>query len=225
MRQVALWASLMVLAVLVWGCTKQQPVSETPVPQPEASGVGPAGTAAERPLAGQKLLFVVAPKDFRDEEYTIPRETLTAAGAEAEVASVEAGTATGVKGTAVEATLAAKDVEPDDFSAVVFIGGPGLQAYLDDPDLTDLAKRFAEAGKFVAAICLAPAVLAHAGLLEGRRATVFKTEEETLKDAGATLANEDAVVDGRIITAPGPEAAQAFADAVEAALSAQGETG
>jgi protease I len=225
MRRFSFLASVTLLAVVVWGCTKQQPMSEAPVPQPEVSGGSAAGTAAEQPLAGQKLLFVVAPKDFRDEEYTIPHETLTEAGAEAEVASVETGTATGVKGTAVEVTLAARDVQPDDFSAVIFIGGPGLQAYLDDPDLTALAKRFAEADKLVAAICFGPAVLAHAGLLEGRRATVFKTEEDTLKDAGATLTSEDAVVDGKIITAPGPEAAQAFADAIEATLSAQGETG
>jgi protease I len=192
--------------------------------RPSETVAEPTETVEEQPLAGQKLLFVVAPKDFRDEEYTIPYETLTEAGADAEVASVETGTATGVNGTEVEVTLLAKDAEPDDFAAVVFVGGPGLADYLDDPDLKDLATRFAEADRAVAAICLAPAILANAGLLDGRRATVFESEKQTLTEAGAKLSTEDAVVDGKIITAPGPEAAAPFADAIQATLAAQEET-
>ncbi len=220
MRRSSLLAVVVLLPVLAFGCTKPEPVPEAPVPVPDVGATEPPETGEEQPLAGQKLLFVVAPKDFRDEEYTIPHDTLTAAGAEVEVASVETGTSTGVNGTEVEVTLLAKEAESEDFAAVVFVGGPGLQEYLNDPDLVDLATRFAEADKVVAAICVAPAVLANAGLLEGRRATVFESEEETLEEAGATLADEDAVVDGKIVTAPGPDQAQAFADAIEATLSA-----
>lgn len=211
---------LVLVAIVAIGCTKQEPVAETPVPELSTPPTEPSDTGEEQPLAGQKILFVVAPRDFRDEEYTVPHETLTEAGAEAEVASLETGTAVGADGAEVEVTLAAKDATPDDFAAVVFIGGPGMMEYVDDPDLTGLAKRFAQAEKVVAAICVAPAILAHADLLEGRRATVWEGEAETLEEKGATLADEDAVVDGKIVTAPGPDAAQAFADAIEATLSA-----
>lgn len=208
------------VAIAAVGCTRQEPVAETPVPQVSPTPADPTDTGEDQPLVGQRVLFVVAPRDFRDEEYTVPHEMLTEAGAEAEVASLETGTAVGADGTEVEVTVAAKDATPDGFAAVVFVGGPGMMEYLDDPDLTGLAKRFAEADKVVAAICVAPAILAHADLLEGRRAAVWEGEEETLEEKGATLAGEDAVVDGKIVTAPGPEAARAFADAIEATLSA-----
>jgi len=211
---------LALAAIVAVGCTKREPGAETAGPEATATPAGPTDRSEDQPLVGQRVLFVVAPKDFRDEEYTVPHETLTEAGAEAEVASLETGTAVGADGTEVQVTLAAKDATPDDFAAVVFVGGPGMMEYLDDPDLTGLAKRFAEAEKVVAAICVAPAILAHADLLKGRRATVWESEEETLEEKGATLAGEDAVVDGRIVTAPGPDAAQAFADAIEATLSA-----
>ena len=73
----------------------------------------------------------------------------------------------------------------------------------------------------VAAICLSPVVLARAGLLKGREATVFPTPEalEELENGGAIYVKQGVVVSGRVITANGPQSAQDFALAICQALT------
>ena len=73
----------------------------------------------------------------------------------------------------------------------------------------------------MAAICLSPVVLAKAGVLRGKKSTVFETAEtvRALRDGGAEYVKTDVVVDGRIITSPGPEAVASFARRIVEALS------
>lgn len=71
-------------------------------------------------------------------------------------------------------------------------------------------------GKYVAAICAAPSILGHMGLLEGKRATCFPGFEEALQ--GAEYENASVVCDGNIITAKGAGAANQFAFALVEAL-------
>ena len=57
---------------------------------------------------------------------------------------------------------------------IVLPGGmPGADHLKKDARVIELLQRFASAGRYTAAICAAPGVLAHAGLLEGRAATSF----------------------------------------------------
>jgi protease I len=72
------------------------------------------------------------------------------------------------------------------------------------------------AGKVVAAICLGPLTLAKAGVLAGRKATIFPDRKaiQTLRDCGGIYSAEPVVVDGSIVTADGPESAGPFTDAV-----------
>jgi len=200
-------------ALCLCGCRAQPPAPTTP-PQPSA-GPPQAGAAD---LKGKSVLMVVAPKDFRDVEYTMPREMLEGAGASIEVASTESGTAVGAEGTKVAVDLAAKNAKAADYDAVVFVGGPGMVAYLANPDFVRLAKESVSAGKVTAAICVAPAILANAGVLKGIEAIAFESERSTLKDKGAILSAQDAVRVGKIVTANGPEAAHHFAMLVMEAL-------
>ena len=68
--------------------------------------------------------------------------------------------------------------------------------------------------KVVAAICLAPVVLARAGILKGKKVTCFYSPASSreMKAGGAVLVDKAVVSDGRIVTANGPEAAAEFAD-------------
>ena len=68
---------------------------------------------------------------------------------------------------------------------------------------------FAAAGKPIAAICAAPSILGHLGLLRGRRATAFPSFRDQL--VGAILTEGDVVRDGPFLTAPGLGAAIPFA--------------
>lgn len=166
----------------------------------------------------KSVLFVIASQDFRDEEFTAPYEALKTAGAKLSVASSRKGPARGMLGKVVDARLVVKDARAADYDAVIFIGGSGAQEFFDDPAAHRLAKDTVQQGKLLAAICIAPATLANAGVLQGKKATCFPSVERTLQKGGATLVRQNVVQDGKLITAPGPQAASAFAAAVLAAL-------
>ena len=73
-------------------------------------------------------------------------------------------------------------------------------------------------GKVLAAICIAPSILANAGVLEGVEATSFPSEKGNLIAKGANYTGADLTVDGNTITANGPGAARKFGNAVVDAL-------
>jgi protease I len=207
-----LW--MLTVSVCLAGCR-----SAPPPPGPGAPGSGPATRQAGEALAGRRVLMVVAPRDFRDVELVQPRDALALAGATVEIASTQRGTVTGADGLQVEATVTASEADATAYEAVVFIGGPGMAPRVTDPALVGLARRATKAGKLVGAICVAPGILAEAGLLNGVEATAFESELERLRKGGARLAAAPVVTSGRIVTANGPGAADAFGKALVGALS------
>ncbi len=226
-------AGLLVFTVLLLalGCSRPPPQAGPVGPMPD---VGPDATAAgpetqpfvgspgagkrEADLSDKRIAMVVAPKDFRDEEFETPYQKLGGFGAKITVASLIEGECVGVKGTKVQAVIAVKDLVPKDYDALVFIGGPGMVEHVENAQFIAAAQAFAKAGKLVAAICVSPVILAKAGLLKGLRATVSPGMEEELTERGAQVTSDDVVVSGRIITANGPSASAAFARAIAAAL-------
>lgn len=170
-------------------------------------------------LSGKKVLMVLAPKDFRDEEYLKPREVFEKAGFKVEVASLGVKQATGAYGATTKVDYDLKDVEATDYEAVVFVGGAGSSIYFDNETAKDLAKTAFGQGKVVAAICIAPSILANAGLLQGRRATCFSSQADNLRARGTVYTDESVTVDGKIVTANGPQAAFDFGQMVAKLLS------
>lgn len=161
-----------------------------------------------------KVLIVIAQKNFRDEEFFEPRDVLIKNGIEVKVASQELKMARGKLDGAVMPDLTIDQAEVNDFDAVIFVGGPGTVVYLDDPVAHKLAREFFEAGKIVAAICMAPSILANTGLLSGKKATCFSSEKENLVAHGAKFTGASVEVDGKIVTARGPEAAREFGEKI-----------
>ncbi len=107
-----------------------------------------------------------------------------------------------------------------DFDMVVLPGGlPGADHLKSDARIIRLLVQMGEADKFTAAICAAPAVLAEAGLLEGRRATSFPGSLETDAIPGLEYVEQPVVTDGKVITSRGPGTAMDFALELIAVLS------
>lgn len=170
-----------------------------------------------------KILIVVAPEKFRDEELTVPVAAFQKAGIAFDIASTRRGPCTGMLGAKTAATLSFEDVDPKRYDGLVIVGGAGSQTHLWNDDLLmPIVKMFHQSGKVVAAICLAPVVLARAGILKGKKATYSESPASfrEMKIGGAAITNAPVVKDGRIITANGPAASQAFADAIIQALTA-----
>ncbi|RLG51081.1 MAG: hypothetical protein DRN99_08965 [Thermoproteota archaeon] len=184
------------------------------------TGAPKAPREAEKPLKGMKVLFIVSFRNFRDEELKAPLELLKELGAEAYIASTQKGVARGMLGMLVDVNLTLSEVDVSKFDAIVFIGGRGTPKYLwRNPEAVRIAKEAYEEGKVVAAICLAPGVLAEAGILKGKRATAYHTAKQMLIEYGAEYVSEKVVVEGKIVTAMGPEAAEEFAEAIAKLLS------
>ena len=99
-----------------------------------------------------KVLMVIAPTMFRDEEYALPREILLKAGADVVTASTEPGVCTGKLGMKAEATIALANADPDDYDAILFVGGSGASLFFDDPAAHALAKHALEDMRVVGAI-------------------------------------------------------------------------
>lgn len=172
-----------------------------------------------QPTAGKKrVLFVVAQKDFRDEEYFETKEVLEHAGIETVTASTAIGSLTGVKGGSAEAVMSLNAVDAASFDAVVFVGGAGAEIFFNNPTAHALARSMADAGKVVAAICIAPTTLANAGLLSGKKATSFASAKDALVAGGAQFTGKSVEKDGRTITANGPAAAKDFGKTILKAL-------
>jgi len=160
-----------------------------------------------------KALFIVAPNNFKDEEYFTPKEVLEENSIKVVTCSLKPE-AVSINGKKVKADVLL-DKATSDYDAIVFIGGAGASIYFDNTKAHNLAKEFYKKGKIVAAICIAPVTLANAGVLEGKRATVWNGDYVSkLEDKGATYTGEDVTVDGNIITANGPGAAEEFGNAI-----------
>jgi protease I len=176
------------------------------------------GTVMKK-LIGKKVLMIIAKSKFRDEEYLEPRKTLEGEGARVTVASSSLDTAEGMLGLRVKPDALIGDVNESDYDGIVFVGGGGAREYFDSPVAHALARSFYDHGKVTSAICIAPAILANAGLLNKKKATSFPSSEEALKSKGAVFTTLDVVVDGKIITGVGPDAATTFAEKLVEVLS------
>jgi len=161
-----------------------------------------------------KVLMVVAPQNFRDEEYQKPRQVLEAGGWQIEVASRGVNEAVGMFGAKAKINKDISQVNVDDYLGVVFVGGTGAAIYFEDQTALTLAKTAFEKGKVVGAICIAPSILANAGILNGKKATAFSSEQENLTAKGAFYTGEPVTVDGKIVTANGPAAAGEFGEKI-----------
>ncbi|MBR9692130.1 DJ-1/PfpI family protein [Candidatus Woesearchaeota archaeon] len=198
--------SILFLLIFITGC--QTGVVITPeLPKTEGEFGG-----GER--MAKKVLMVVAQADFQPVEYADTRAELENAGIDVKVASFEVGEAIGADGSKINVDIAIKDVNTNDYDAVVLIGGPGASKELiGNQDVIELVQSADNDHKVVAAICIAPVVLAEARLITGREATVWNedgNQEEILSANGAKYVEKDVVVDNRIITANGPAAAKEF---------------
>ena len=159
------------------------------------------------------ILLIIAQKGFHQIEYKDTRKELEKAGLSIDVASVTIDTAVGKDGTEVDPDISVKDADLDDYKAVVLIGGPGALDLEKHEEVLNLLKKANIQKKLIAAICISPVILAKAGLLKDKKATVWNgdgEQSEIIKSYGAEFVDEQVVHDNRIITANGPDAAKKF---------------
>lgn len=168
------------------------------------------------------ILLLIAHEGFQPKEYHDTRTALEAAGHTVVVASDAGGVAHASTGEEVMVDHLLAEIHAVDFDGVFAVGGPGALIHLDNDETVRIMREAKEEGVMpYGAICIAPRILLKAGLLRGVRMTGWNNDGklETLCEHGDAIHDpKSVVVDGRVITADGPESAMAFGEAINAAL-------
>lgn len=170
-------------------------------------------------LSNKKILMVVAPENFRDEEYLETKKALEEYLVKVAAASTKIGKARGAGGVVIDIDLTLNEINFNNYDGIVFVGGPGMAEMVEHGGLIQLAQKFYNNGKIVAAICVAPAILAKAGILANKRATGWEGVKEELIKNGAHYTGMSVEVDNKVVTANGPRAAHEFGHKIIELLS------
>ena len=169
-----------------------------------------------------KVLMIIAPERFRDEELLVTKEELEKDGHKTVIASTVKGICPGSRGGFATATLTLNEVKTGDYDAVVFVGGGGSKVYFANEEVLLIAKEMYKRKTVVAAICLAPVILANAGVLKGKNATVAGTEAKTIENKGAKYMGPGVTVDGNIVTGNAPKSSRLFGQKINELLKSRG---
>ena len=159
-------------------------------------------------------VYVFLADGFEDVEALIPIDVLRRGGVEVvTVSTTEFPLVESAHGVNIEADLQFEQCDFSDADLLMLPGGmPGAANLYDHEGVCKAVCDQAAAGKKVAAICAAPAVvLAQLGLLDGKKATCYPGFEHVLKGADAQYTSDLVTVDGNITTGEGPAAAFPYA--------------
>jgi protein deglycase len=168
-------------------------------------------------------VLVPLAEGFEEIEAVTVVDLLRRAGIEVHTASLAGRRVTGSHGITVEADGSLDAAQAADYDMIVLPGGmPGADHLKKDARVLALLRRMAADGRYVAAICAPPGVLAHAGLLADRSATSFPGFLREDSAPGIRLSQAPVVVDGRVVTSRGPGTAIEFGLALIELLAGKG---
>jgi protease I len=186
------------------------------------ASLAPADTlpASPPPDRDGPVVVFVSQRLFREEVLELVRARLLRSGCEVLIAAPDTLVAVGMDRTIIRPDLRLEDIDPAAVRALVLVGGSGIIRHWADSTLMGLCRTLAGQGRLVAGIGLANVCLARAGLLQGRRATVFANRDAIaeLKAGGARYRPDPVVTDGPLVTALDASAARPFALALAARL-------
>ena len=156
------------------------------------------------------MIYLFLANGFEEIEALATVDILRRAGHQIATVGVGGKSVRGSHQIGVIADLAESEADTDGLEMVILPGGmPGARNLEKSAAVRDAVTYCFQNDRYVAAICAAPSVLGHMGLLKGRRATCFPGFEAEL--LGAQHCPDQVCVDGKLITADGPGAAIPFA--------------
>ncbi len=139
-------------------------------------------------------------------------DLLRRAGIEVITAGLDDKTVTASRGVRLIPDVQLDDVMQQEFDMLVLPGGlPGADHLDADRRIHTLLKKLSEGGGYTAAICAAPKVLAHTGLLDGKAATGYPGVLDGMELSSTEISQDAVVIDGKVITSRGPGTSMAFA--------------
>ena len=168
------------------------------------------------------MVYMLLGTGFEETEAIAPLDLLRRAGAEVKTVGINGKIVYGGHGIGVEADITIEELNVSDLEMIILPGGLGGVASIRGCQSAMDAIRFAyENGKYTAAICAGPTVLADLGITDGKNATCYPGCDSQMGSANMVCAA--AVTDGKLITGTSAGCAIPFGLALIAALKGQAE--
>lgn len=170
----------------------------------------------------KKVLFIVPPERFNDDELFIPKEILENAGFTVTISSITKKEIQGDNEGTVYAEAAFSEVAVQDYDAVAVIGGSGTPEFLwNNQQLNDYLLQAHKQKVLVTGICAGSVSVAQTGLLSGRQAACYPVDaqKDEIKAHQAEYVPQHVVKYDDIITGDGPTGAKEFGLALLNALN------
>ena len=104
------------------------------------------------------------------------------------------------EGYTIEAEVAFKDVDPEQYLGIFFSGGRAPEYIRYDEDLVRITRHFFDANKPIGSVCHGVEIPAYAGCVQGRRMTTVPKCRFDLEVCGGTFIDEPCVVDGNVVS-------------------------
>ena len=167
------------------------------------------------------MVYVLLGTGFEETEAIAPLDILRRAGISALSVGVNGKLVYGGHGIGVMADITLDELDLTDLDMIVLPGGLGGVASVRASKDAMQALAFAwENGKYVAAICAGPTVLADLHITDGKKTTCYPGCEAQMGSAD-TQSGKAAVTDGKLITGTSAGCATAFGLALVAALKGE----
>ena len=168
------------------------------------------------------MFYLFLADGFEETEALATLDVMRRAGVETVTVGVTGKSVTGSHRVEVKADAFIDDITFENLDGVVLPGGmPGTKNLEKCAKVIEAVKYCHENGKIVSAICAAPSILGHLGILSGKTATCFPGFEKELTGANHTAAHVE--TDGNIVTGKGAGCAIEFGHAI-VSLAASRET-
>jgi protease I len=160
------------------------------------------------------ILIFLPKKDFNEEEFISVKNRLLKAGKQVFITSDDHFVCSGSRGMKIKSDTNFYNINVNNFSALILIGGSGSRNYWENDYLHKIIMKFFTAQKIIAATCSSPVILAKAGILQNKKATCFSEDKMELVSVGIDYQDKSVVVDGNIVTSGNSHSAHQFAEAV-----------
>ena len=166
------------------------------------------------------MVYMLLGTGFEETEAIAPLDLLRRAGVEVATVGINGKIVYGSHGIGIEADLELNQMNLTDLEMIILPGGLGGVASIKASENAMEAVRFAwKSGKYVAAICAGPTILASLGITDGKHATCYPGCEEQM--GNTIMEDAAAVTDGKIITGTSAGCAIPFGLQLIAALKGQ----
>ena len=165
-----------------------------------------------------KTIAILAADGVEQVELTTPRDAVEQAGARTELLSIADGEIQGMEGDINKGDTFSVDklvgnASVDDYDGLILPGGVANPDNLRaDEHAVAFIRDFVNSGKPVGVICHGPWTLVEAGVAEGRTLTSYPSIRTDLRNAGATVVDEEVVVDQGLVSSRNPDDLPAFCE-------------